>query len=212
MRLNAIAASTSQALFAANEPDVLPGLGLPRQSHHRYHSRPADQHPGSAGPLRPPPLDAPSAALAVGAGLVPAVPGHPGTTPTGLTRPPADRPYRNRSGKAGQNGPAGTPTPGVKIRTPSQTRSNVARCIQVEHRDLAGEQRPAPLDQGPLLPRQPHVASAPAPPPPPSRSFRSPTLKLHCSIDHGQTEPWISMRRCRSSERRSCCRGKATEG
>src|SRR5665647_3233564 len=49
----------------------LPGLGLPRQSHHRYHPRPADQHPGSAGPLRPPPPDAPSAALAVGAGLVP---------------------------------------------------------------------------------------------------------------------------------------------
>src|SRR5674536_149267 len=108
----------------------LPGLGLPRQSHHRHHPRPADQHPGSAGPLRPPPPDAPSAALAVGAGLVPAVPGHPGTTPTGLTRPPADRPNRNRSGKAGQTGPAGTPTPGVKIRTPSQTRSNFAWCIQ----------------------------------------------------------------------------------
>src|SRR5664280_3264207 len=57
--------------------------------------RPSDQHPGSAGPLRPLPPDAPSAALAVGAGLVPAVPGHPGTTPTGLTRPPADRPNRN---------------------------------------------------------------------------------------------------------------------
>src|SRR5664280_2114752 len=111
----------------------LPGLGLPRQSHHRHHPRPADQHPGSAGPLRPPPPDAPSAALAVGAGLVPAVPGHSGTTPTGLTRPPADRPNRNRSGKAGQTGPAGTPTPGVKIKTPSQTRSNVARCIQVQY-------------------------------------------------------------------------------
>src|SRR5450759_4028300 len=110
----------------------LPGLGLPRQSHHLHHPRPADQHPGSAGSLGPPPADAPSAALAVGAGLVPAVPGHPGTTPTGLTRPPADRPNRNRSGKAGQTGPAGTPTPGVKIRTPSQTRSNVARCIQAE--------------------------------------------------------------------------------
>src|SRR5450759_1391033 len=54
--------------------------------------------------------------------------------PTGLTRPPADRPNRNRSGKAGQTGPAGTPTPGVKIRTPSQTRSNVAWCIQAKGR------------------------------------------------------------------------------
>jgi hypothetical protein len=31
---------------------------------------------------------------------------------TGLTRRPADRPYRNRSGKAGHTGPAGTPTRG----------------------------------------------------------------------------------------------------
>src|SRR5450756_1756561 len=61
----------------------------------------------------------------------------PGTTPTGLTRPPADRPNRNRSGKAGQTGPAGTPTPGVKIRTPSQTRSNVAWCIQVQPRPVS---------------------------------------------------------------------------
>src|SRR5664279_4619090 len=67
-------------------------------------------------------------------GVVPGWPGTAGTRPA-----PTASAAEGASGGGGRSGPAGTPTPGVKIRTPSQTRSNVARCIQVEPCQLGGD-------------------------------------------------------------------------